>query len=98
MGCCLLRHLPRGGLYFGSAVRCAEKSEIHDIPLYENVFFVPLAVEKIGVLNQAYAELVKKLGRRPKARSGRRGAKRQTVWLAQRVSVLASPQLNRQTE
>ena len=44
-------------------------------------FFVPFAVETIGVLGQAYTELVKELGGRLKARTGGTGDKRETVWL-----------------
>ena len=68
-------------------------------------FFVPFAVETIGVLGPSllYAELAKELGGRLKARSGLTGDKREAVWLAQhdsvvifRGSALASPRPNRQ--
>ena len=63
---------------------------MHDIPASKNFFFVSSAAETIGVLGQAYTELVKELGGWLKACSGRTGDKRETVRLAQRGSVAIS--------
>ena len=69
----------------GSVARCAEeRKRTRYAALCERFIFVPFAVETTGVLGPAAADLVKELGRRLTARTG---DKRETVWLAQRVSV-----------
>ena len=69
----------------GSAARCAEeRKRVKYSSLCERYTFVPFAVETTGVLGPAAALLVKDLGKRLTASTGDR---RETAWLAQRISV-----------